>query len=158
MSIMLTILLLASAPGLSSPLPTLSQLAMFLETYGALGLFLIGIAVTVFIIKFLINAWPVVKRGIRVVDTMLSAPEKLDALAKQASNLDSGFAATGDKLDALAQEVAIVKKQVLPNGGSSMRDDQHKLSRNLYKVGVALEKYTGEKLDLEDTRPRTANS
>lgn len=150
-----------AGPGLTTPVPTLSQFWFFLETYGVIGLAILGFVLLVYLIKFLRFAWPTIKRTITVVDTMLTAPEKLDALSEQASNLSSGFVATGAKLDDLTSElrevkqtVADVKKQVLPNGGSSMRDDQAKLGRNVYKLGVALENYTGHKLELEDTHPR----
>ena len=65
--------------------------------------------------RLIVRTWPVLKGTTKLVDALGELPEFMESLREWRESVDA-------KLDAHTEVLAVVKKEVLPNHGSSMRD------------------------------------
>lgn len=99
---------------------SLDQFSDFIVDYGGMGLIIIIFVVGII---FLYKSWPVLAKVIRVGSEIADLPETIAHLRTDISDISI--------------QVKTIQKEVLPNGGSSLRDS---VMRNEKKV-----------LDLSDT-------
>lgn len=84
---------------------SLSQFWNFIVDYGGIGLIIV---IIVGVIGALIKMWPMLVKFIKVGSAVADLPTTLEQLST--------------KTEALEETLQIIKKEVLPNGGSSLRD------------------------------------
>lgn len=104
---------------------SLEQFTNFVVDYGGFGLFLI---VVVGGIVGLYKAWPMLVKFIQVGSAVADLPETIKDLRADICDL--------------SDKVVIIKKEVLPNGGSSLRDAVNRTEAQLGTLAVTVEEHS----------------
>lgn len=110
---------------------SLSQFWSFLVDYGGIGLIIV---VTVTGIGVLIKMWPMLVKFIKVGSAVADLPTTLELLSKKTEDLE--------------KTLQIIKKEVLPNGGSSLRDAVNRTEISLQALTKVVASHS-EKLEEE---------
>lgn len=105
---------------------SLDQFADFVVDYGGMGLIIIIFVVGV---VFLYKSWPVLAKVIRVGSEIADLPETIAHLR-------------GD-ISELSVTVKTIQKQVLPNGGSTLRDSVNRNEKQVSELTETVNKHYG---------------
>jgi hypothetical protein len=109
---------------------SLSQFWSFIVDYGGIGL-IIFLSITA--IAAIVKMWPMLVKFIKVGSAVADLPTTLEILAQKTEDLE--------------ETLQIIKKEVLPNGGSSLRDAVNRTEislKDLAKVVASHDKKLGE--------------
>jgi hypothetical protein len=104
---------------------SLQQFSTFILDYGGVGLIIL---VVVFGIGALVKMWPMLVKFISVGSAVADLPETLSELSKKTEKLET--------------TLQIIKKEVLPNGGSSLRDAVNRVEANMNDISKVVETHT----------------
>lgn len=104
---------------------SLDQFWSFVVDYGGTGLVLV---IIIGGIVGLYKAWPMLVKFISVGSAVADLPETIKDLR-------------GDICE-LSEKVAVIKKEVLPNGGSSLRDAVNRTETQLGTVAKTVEEHS----------------
>ena len=110
---------------------SLQQFWTFIADYGGAGLIIV---IIVFGIGVIVKMWPMLVKFISVGTAVADLPETLSALS--------------EKTEQLEKTLQIIKKEVLPNGGSSLRDAVNRVEANMQEMSKVVENHT-QKLEGE---------
>lgn len=84
---------------------SLSQFWSFIVDYGGIGLIIL---LSITVIAAIFKMWPMLVKFIKVGSAVADLPTTLEILAQKTEDLE--------------KTLQVIKKEVLPNGGSSLRD------------------------------------
>ena len=104
---------------------SLQQFWTFILDYGGAGLIALVIIVG---ISAIVEMWPMLVKFISVGSAVADLPETLATLTKKTEKLET--------------TLQIIKKEVLPNGGSSLRDAVNRMEANMQEVSKVVETHT----------------
>jgi len=108
---------------------SLSQFGSFIVDYGGIGLIII---ISITVIAAIIKMWPMLVKFIKVGSAVADLPTTLELLSKKTEDLE--------------ETLQIIKKEVLPNGGSSLRDAVNRTEISLKDLAKVVASHS-EKLD-----------
>lgn len=104
---------------------SLQQFWTFILDYGGAGLIALVIIVG---ISAIVKMWPMLVKFISVGSAVADLPETLATLTEKTEKLET--------------TLQIIKKEVLPNGGSSLRDAVNRMEANMQEVSKVVETHT----------------
>jgi predicted XRE-type DNA-binding protein len=104
---------------------SLQQFWTFILDYGGAGLIAVVIIVGV---SAIVKMWPMLVKFISVGSAVADLPETLATLTEKTEKLET--------------TLQIIKKEVLPNGGSSLRDAVNRVEVNMQEVSKVVETHT----------------
>ena len=104
---------------------SLQQFSTFILDYGGVGIIIL---VVVFGISALVKMWPMLVKFISVGSAVAELPETLATLSEKTEKLET--------------TLQIIKKEVLPNGGSSLRDAVNRVEANMQEISKVVETHT----------------
>lgn len=104
---------------------SLQQFWTFVLDYGGAGVIIL---IVVFGIGAIVKMWPMLVKFISVGSAVADLPDTLSTLSEKT-----------EKLEATLQ---IIKKEVLPNGGSSLRDAVNRMEANMHDISKVVEIHT----------------
>jgi len=99
---------------------TIEDSLKFGYDYGPL---IAGIAIIIALITFVVKAWPTINQIVEIVNTISELP---------------------DTIEKLHLEIKEIRKEVLPNGGTSLRDAVNRTEDQLKKVALIVAKHEKE--------------
>jgi len=108
---------------------SLSQFGSFIVDYGGIGLIII---ISITVLAAIIKMWPMLVKFIKVGSAVADLPTTLELLSKKTEDLE--------------ETLQIIKKEVLPNGGSSLRDAVNRTEISLKDLAKVVASHS-EKLD-----------
>lgn len=108
---------------------SLSQFGSFIVDYGGIGLIII---ISITVIAAIFKMWPMLVKFIKVGSAVADLPTTLELLSKKTEDLE--------------ETLQIIKKEVLPNGGSSLRDAVNRTEISLKDLAKVVASHS-EKLD-----------
>lgn len=101
---------------------SLQQFMAFITEFGGVGLIII---IFVVVIMGLVKMWPMFVKFVQVGTEVAELPETLKHLRADISEL--------------SDKVGVIKKEVLPNGGSSLRDAVNRTEAKLATLSDTVE-------------------
>lgn len=101
---------------------TLQQFGNFIAEFGGIGLIII---IFVVVITGLVKLWPMFVKFVQVGSAVADLPVTIADLRNDISEL--------------SDKVVIIKKEVLPNGGSSLRDAVNRTETKLETLSITVE-------------------
>lgn len=104
---------------------SLEQFMAFITEFGGVGLIII---IFVVIITGLVKLWPLFVKFVQVGSEVADLPDTL-------KHLRADIAEISDK-------VVVIKKEVLPNGGSSLRDAVNRTEKQLGSLAITVEEHS----------------
>ena len=108
---------------------SLSQFGSFIVDYGGIGLIII---ISITVLAAIMKMWPMLVKFIKVGSAVADLPTTLELLSKKTEDLE--------------ETLQIIKKEVLPNGGSSLRDAVNRTEISLKDLAKVVASHS-EKLD-----------
>jgi predicted PurR-regulated permease PerM len=101
------------------------QFLDFMEQYG--GMTVLTIAIIIVVLILLGKVWPLLSRIVDIGNAVGDLPETVKIVQA--------------KLDKLEETLNTVKSEVLPNGGSSLRDAVNRTEKQLALIGKIVAKH-----------------
>lgn len=115
------------------PRTSWEQLSNLLEDYGPTAVIVIGLLVTFWLI---VKLWPLLRATFRIADVLVALPEKLPALEATISE---------------------IRKEVKPNGGSSMRDVINETGKRVANLEKRFDEHLGDRPAQTKQRPSSSS-